>query len=64
MNVALHSVSELSTHRIGISPNSAASNIRLKKKIQKETTVLNVLVFSLDPGEIRTFFTILQGPES
>jgi hypothetical protein len=35
MNVALHSVSELSTHRIGISPNSAASNIRLKKKDPK-----------------------------
>jgi hypothetical protein len=53
--VTLHSVSELSIHRTGISPNSAARNIDSKYR-PKETTILKVLVFSLDPGVMKNIF--------
>jgi len=40
--MTLHSVSEFSIHRTGISPNSAASNIESQNR-PKTTTILKTL---------------------
>jgi hypothetical protein len=62
--VTLHSVSELSIHRTGISPNCAASNIESKKSAKENDYSEGFGIFFGSLSDAVHFSAKLYGPQS